>query len=475
MKLIKKQHLAVAIILSLLVLMFTGCKPTFKYSGIEELSYVVQTEEDLAHLDEYPDVKKLNLSGSTLDQAQLGEWIAIHPWIEIIYTIPIGDQLVSCEATELTVPEGQSGYDELLQNLKYLPALEVLSLENTALTAEQITALEKEYRDLDIRYTMTLAGESVDGRVTSLDLSRLTSADVGAAAQQLPGFAALTDVTLTGSGLTPADVAQLVAAAPGINFQYSFELFGKTVSTTDTALEYQDTDIGNSGIDALRQALDIMPGCTYVKLENCGVDSDTLAELKQEYPNIVIAWRVPFGSRSLLTDMEALQIGADITDADTQVLQHFTQMKYLEVNNPKLTDFSFLASMPNLEAATLSKTLIDDLSPLSGCTKLEWLEIAECKLLDDLSVVKNLTSLRYLNISKTGITDLTPLKGLPLEYLMCLNSKVSTEQRMAVEADHPNALVRFGGGYNYGYGWWYMDYNKNPTEYYKKLCKIFGK
>lgn len=478
MKLVGKQHFAAIILTSLLGVLLAGCKPTPKYSGIESLEYVVETEADLIHLDEYPDLKRLDLSGSTLDHVVLGDWIAIHPWIDITYTIPIGDQLVSCEAVELTVPKDQSGCEELLQNLKYLPALKKLHLENTSLTAEQVAAIEDAYRDLEVSFTMELAGDSLDGRITSVDLSRLTAGDAETAARQLAGFPNLTDVYLSdadgASGLTPADVETLLQATPHIQYHYTFELFGKTVSTTDTALEFTDTDIGNHGVDILRQALDIMPGCTYLKLDNCGIDNDILAGLKQEYPGLVTAWRVDFGGQKLMTDIEALRIEEEITDADTGVLDYFTSLKYLIVDNGSLTDFSFLESMPLLEAVTLSKTKLSTLEPLSGCTQLQWLEIADCELLTDLSVAKNFTRLRYLNISNTGITDLSSLRELPLEYLMCLNSEMPTEQRLAAKSDHPNALVRFGSGYNYGYGWWYRDYNKNPTDYYEKLCKIFG-
>lgn len=468
-----------AIILSLLLLLaLSGCKPTLKNSGIEELTCVVETEGDLLRLDEYPDLKKLDLSGSTLDHVRLGEWIAIHPWIDITYTIPVGDQFVSCEATSLTVPKLQSSYEELLQNLKYLPALTEVHLEDTTLTVAQITDLRDTYRDLDITYTASLAGDVVSGDITAADLSQLTSADVEEVSCQLAKFPALAEVSLSDaqgrSNLAPADVAKLIQTAPEIRFLYSFDLFGKTVSSTDTALEYKDTEIGNSGVELLRQTLDIMPGCTRLTLDGCGIDSEVLAQLKLDYPNTTVGWRVDFAGKSLMTDTEALRIGKNVTDADTTVLQHFTEVKHLLVDNTKLTDFRFLAAMPQLESATMSKTQLTDLKVFSGCTELLWLEVAECRQLAELSGIENLSKLKYLNISGCfEIQDLSPLRNLPLENLMCLNSKVPPEERTAVTVDHPNALIRFGAGYNFGYGWYYADYSKTPTNYYEKLRKIF--
>lgn len=478
MKMTGKQLIAVLLLTALLTMLSTGCKPVHKYSGIEELNYVVETEKDLVHLDEYPDLKKLNLSGSTLDHVQLGDWIAIHPWIEIIYTIPIGNQLVSSEATEMTVAKGQSSFEELMQNLEYLPALTKIMLESTSLTPNQIVSLEKEYEDLDISYSVELANESLDGRITSVDLSHLTGADIATVVRQLPMFAYLTDVQLMDNSgeteLSFEDVKLLMQAAPDVHFHYSFELFGNTVTTLDTSLEYTDFPIGNDGIAQLRQALDIMPACSYLKLDNCGVDNDVMSQLRLDYPNTTMAWRVSLGKQSLLTDAEVLRFGREITDSDAHILNYFTEVKYLHIDGGKLEDYSFVQFMPHLESASLPKSQIHDLSPFSGCTNLQWLELAECRKIEDLSPLKDLPNLKYLNISSTSATDLSVLDNVPLENLMCLNSIVPPEQRTSAIAAHPNALVRFGPGYNFGYGWRYSDYNQTLSTYYEKLCKIFG-
>ena len=478
MKLIKKQHIAAWIVAALMITVFTGCQPKYKYSGISELSYIVETEQDLVHLDEYPDLKKLDLSGSTLDHVRLGEWIAIHPWIDITYSIPLGGQQYSSDTSEISLANTDANYEELMQNLRYLPELRRLSLHNPAMTPQQITQIEKEYEDVTITYTADLLGQTLDGRIEALDLSHVSGEEVPALIEQLNMFAYLTEVELTGesghSNLTPDQTKLLMEARPDIAFHYVFELFGKKVSTTEEKLEYANISIGNEGVEQLRQALHILPNCTYLKLDSCGIDEATLNQLQQDFPGVNIVRRISVGEKSLLTDVEVLKFGGELSDANCADLAYCSQVKHLYIDSGNLTDFSFIASMPLLESLTLSRTCISDLSPLAGCSNLVWLELGECDQLKDISPLKGLSNLKYLNISKTQVTDLTVLKDLPLEYLMCLNSQVPAEQRQAAESDHPDALVRFGGGYSYGYGWRFRDYNKNPTEYYETLCKIFG-
>lgn len=478
MKLTRNRLFSTALLLILLALIFTGCQFSRKNSGIEDLTIAVHTQEELAQLDEYPDLKTLDLTGSTLDTATIGEWVAIHPWIAITHTVSIGGQTVSNDITELSLAGENCDFEELVQNLDYLPHLTSLKLHNAPLTAEQISAIADEYEDVEISLTADLLGDCLDGYTTQLDLSSIASADVEAITQQLQLFPVLTDVELMdasgSSKLTLQDVELLMAAKPETQFHYHFDLFGKTISTTDTTIEFTDTAIGNEGVAQLREALDFLTGCTYLKLDNCGIDNEVLAALQADYPNVQVVWRVFLDNYSLLTDAESLRLTNTVTDENASVLQYCTSMKYLDLSPSRLSDFSFVSHMPQLEAATLSQTYISDLTPFAGCQNLQWLEVAECPKLEDLSPLKDLTNLKYLNISTTGVTDLSVLDDLPLENLMCLNSKVPSEDRTAAEEAHPDALVRFGAGYAYGYGWRFCDYNRTYTEYYEKLAKIFG-
>lgn len=478
MNLTQKHLFKAVLLLSVLALLFTGCKFTYKYSGIEQLHIAVSSEEELSQLDEYPDLTQLDLTGSTLDYDIIGEWAAIHPWIDILHTVPMGDQTVLSNVTELALENDSCSFEELMKNLDYLPELTSLSLHNTSLTTEQIAALIDEYDDVEVTYTADLLGQTLDGNSQQLDLSALTSADVQTAARQLQMFSALTDVELMDaqgeSRLTLEDVKLLMEANPGVTFHYTFDLFGKTVSAADTSIEFTDVSIGNSGVEQLRQALEIMSRCTYLKLDNCGIDNEIMAELQEDFSDMEVVWRVFIGNQSLMTDAETLYITYAINDENSDVLRYCPGIKYVDISRSGVTDLSFTAYMPELEALVLTSTRISDLSPLAGCTKLEWLELVGCSQVTDLSPLRDLPNLKYLNVSGTGVSDLSALENLPLQSLMCLNNRISADMKTTTEESHPDCLVRFGTGVATGYGWRYSDYSFTKSEYYEKLCKIFG-
>ena len=72
----------ILILVLALALCLAGCK-----SRTEELALVI-TEADFAQLEEYPNLKKLDLTGSTCYDA-IEDYIASHPEVEVTYTVAL--------------------------------------------------------------------------------------------------------------------------------------------------------------------------------------------------------------------------------------------------------------------------------------------------------------------------------------------------------------------------------------------------
>ena len=262
-------------------------------------------------------------------------------------------------------------------------------------------------------------------------------------------------------------------AIPAVRFNYVFKLFDQKVSLLSEELVFDTVEIGNDGIAAIREALDAMPNCSYVKLDSCGIDDDVMAQLRADYPDKQIVWRVFVGKYSILTDEEMLRMTFSIGDDDTSGLQYCNDVKYLDVNSSKITNISFMSHMPKLECVILTLTKVKDLSPLANCPNLTWLELANCSGVNDLSGISSLTGLKYLNISGTKVTDLNVLENVPLKRLKCAKSRLKESDLDSFALDHPDCSV-VNTGSVLGYGWRFDDYNqKIPFAYYTELQKIF--
>ena len=164
-------------------------------SGIESLSMVV-TEDTIRELDNYPNLRTLDLSGSTCYDTIL-EYMDAHPGVEVIYTVDLGGTTVSNQATSVRLEAGKYTYEALLEGLKYLPNLTSVSISAVNLTAEQVETLRSTYPDIPLEYTVSLLGQDISTDTATLTLPLLTDEQVTEACGKLGVLTGLTDVTLS--------------------------------------------------------------------------------------------------------------------------------------------------------------------------------------------------------------------------------------------------------------------------------------
>lgn len=443
---------------------------------VEELTVVLEAGE-MYTLEHYPNLKSVDLSGSTCYDAILS-YMQKHPEVAVTYTVDLGGTAVQGSAVDATLETGGFSYETLLENLQYLPKLVRVNLPDVELNTQQINALVAAYPEVSLHYTVQLLGESYDSSITELDLSAMDASQTEDTASKLGLLTNLTSVKLSNS-LSMEDVAQLQDACPNAVFQYSFTLFGKTISTTDTEVEFKDQTIGNDGEDQIRQALDILDICQRFVLDDCGIDYEILAQIREDYrdgPKVV--WRVRFGvgnRYTTLTDDEVIRAVENVTDSTCGPMKYLEDVKHMDLgHNDTLTDLSFVGYMPNLETLIASGCSVSDLSGFENCKKLLWLELAYCGKLKDITPLAGCESLAYLNLSYTGVSDYIPLDGLPLERFVCLSPKASKEERATFTSIHPEeqCLTVFYGQTNpYSYGWRYDDYGQTMFWYYKDIIR----
>ena len=450
--------------------------PTDPKESVEHLSVIMEAGE-LYTLDHYPNLKSVDLSGSTCYDAIL-DYMGKHPQIQVTFTIPLGSNQVSSQDTAITLPGGTFEYTALLENLQYLPNLAAISLPDIRLDAQQINTLLETYPHLTMEYTVELLGSNYDADTTNLDLSAMSSSQIDAVIPRLGLLTKLSTVTLSNS-LSLQEVALLQDANPHATFQYSFSLFGKTVSTTDEEVIYKNQSIGNEGEEKIRQALAVLDNCSRFVLDNCGLDYEVLAGIREDFrdgPKVV--WRVYYGVNgryNLLTDAETLRAVYNVTDDTCGPMKYCEDVKYMDIgHNEYLTDLSFIGYMPNIEVVIASGCAARELPGFENCKKLTWLELAYCYKLENIESLYGCESLRFLNLSFTKVSNYMPLDGLPLERFVCLSPKASTEEQNIFISIHPKPgciTVFYGYSNPYGYGWRYDDNGKTFNEYYKTVIR----
>ena len=400
------------------------------------------------------------------------------PNCQILWNVPFQGGKVSNDATRISIQNPSS--DDIWLLKTYFPKLKIID----ASACDNYTALEQlqeAFPDIDFSYTVDILGGEYESTTKELDLSALTGDTLEETAAQLGKLPDLETVELCDengdSGLTKEQAKQIIAAAPQAVFHYAFDFYGETLSTDMEEVVLKKKSIGDSGEEEVRLALDLLSNCKRFVLEDCGLSSDVLVKLREDYRNRTkVVWRVYFGNGTSLTDAEVVRSVYDLKDSNCSELQYLEDVKYADFGHDEyLNDSSFLSGMKSLEVLIISGSPIKDLSPLSQCKNLRILEIANCGYITDLSPLEDCESLEMLNISHTKATEgLSALEERNITHLTAVGgiwNKISQEDRDAFQEDHPDCWIVTSGN-EYGVGWRYED-KETKMEWYEKASEAF--
>lgn len=369
----------------------------------------------------------------------------------------------------------------------------LLSISVTAIADAEKGAKETE-KTLPV--SILIAGKKYSADTTELDLSSLTPENVRETAEQLRQLPMLRKVILsstdengnkTVSSLSFEDFKMLADAAPDASFSYCFELFHQLVSTdkTEEILFKRLTDVDDRAVDEIEKALPYLKGLKTLSFNRCTASNERLDTLRDSHPEINVRWVVSFAAFSAWSDTDRIWAMAGLYhDEDAVNLKYFHNLRYLDIGHNGLTKCDFLYEMPELEVLILAIGNLEDISPVSSLSRLEYLEICDTQV-TDLSPLSSCTTLEHLNLGGIPATDLSPLYGLKnLKRLYADNMfSIPELDRLNYEAEFrtllPHAEISFlmgpGGGVENGY-WRFSrgPYTGSYVERYALLREQFG-
>ena len=444
-------------------------------SNTAELTLQGFTQQDLDRMGYFTGLKTVTVTGCE-DYPLLEKLQAQLPLAKVEYTVNLGGSEHDHFAEALTLEEGSYTLEALTENLPHIPGVKTLSFPKTRLTAEALAGLRETFPEVSFSCTVELLGQELDGETTELDLSAVTGDQVEQVAAQLPLLGNLSSVQLS-SDLTMEQVKVLKDANPGVDFHYTFELLGKTFTTDDQEILFKNNwKLKDDVIPQLRLALDIMNNCNRLCMDNTGVTTAAMSQLREDYRGKTeIVWRVWFGEGgSALTDVEVLRVVYGLRDANCENLKYLEKVRYMDIGHSELLfNCDFVAYMPELEAAIIGGSHVSSLEPFANCPKLKFLEMGYCSRVTDLEPLRSCKELEMLNIFNTGVTDLSPIADLPLTHLCIKMTKVTEEDRLLYEETHPDCWVTYKGDVPYGEGWRTVEGN-TKTDWYIRISQAFG-
>ena len=402
-----------------------------------------------AALEALPNVQTVDLRASGLDSEASVTLREMKPEVDFLYDVMIQGSKLDADTKILELKaDSITDWDALAREIGYLKDLEGISVSG-AITTDQAAYLLEGAGSIPVSYAVSFKGHTVGSEDEEVDFSDLPSSDLGAIKAALTVLPKVKKVNLdprSGSSKWTLDEAdQLQQLREGLLVNYTTKQFGVTFSLADEVVVFSGKNLRKK-VEDLKALLPYLRNVKRVDMENCNIDNETMAALRDEFPQPKLVWRVTVGSYSVRTDAWMIRFSAGgsraLSDNDCKNLKYCREMKYLDLGHNKIHHMDgFVTYMPDLEVCIMFNPM-SNINGIEACPKLEFFECYSCNL-HDLSPLAACTELKHLDVCYNAITDITPLYGLTkLERLwISRNDGIPEEQFEKFHELVPNCVV----------------------------------
>lgn len=417
------------------------------YSLDAEEVAVALAAGETALLERLAGLRAAEVTGSA-DYEELAAYAAAHPDVELRFCEEVGGVTIAHDAVSLDLTAVP--LSELERVLAILPLLSDL---------EEVNLNRMEGAPVPDGADAILYADGAVGDTTPAPAPTPDPVAPAPTPTPYPTFA---------TALDWGQLRRLQQARPDVRFDYVFTYMGKTFSAADEAVDLSGLKVGNARVDEVRALAGYLTACRELTMERCNVGNEQMAALRDALPGMKVVWRVSFGKASSRTDATRIRLVKDgyrFSTKDLEPLRYCVDVELLDLGHNGLRNIEFVRYMPKLRVAILAIGYLEDLTPLEGCTQLEYLELFTNRI-SDLTPLAGLTSLRHLNLTYNRITDPSPLHALTgLERLWIGRTSFTDEQKAALQAALPGCEIDYGSAPT-GDGW-----RKHPR--YEQLREEF--
>ena len=414
-------------------------------SDAEDLEITALSLSDIPLFSCFPNLKSVDASGCADYEALLALRAAC-PALDLTAFVTVGGKAVPMDA-QRAVLRADTPLEELLETLPFLPELYRVSFAGGAVSYETQDALAAAFPGISFRWDVELLGRTASSAAKELSFagSSLSERDVHTLCENLFRFPSLERIDLTGCGLAGEQIAA-VRAASGAAVLYELTLFGRTVSTDASELDFSGIRMGLSDVAVIEDALGEFPLLEKVVMCDCGISNEDMAALNDRHENVRFVWRVYFSGFSLRTDdtnFIAARVRNDfpIYSNDLEVLKYCPDLQALDLGHKNITHLNFLRYVPHLKYLILVENDVNDITPIGELQELTYLEMfwTKCEDISTLQHCKALTDLNIAYIYCRPAKCLETLVNMPqLERLWYCGNNLDAGQLEELQAALPD-------------------------------------
>ncbi len=377
-------------------------------SRSSELTLSSISESDLPLFAYFDNLETVHAEGVS-EWEILSELEKRYPEVEISWGVTMNGKFYSAEIEELDLKEAVD-IRELNEKLAAFTKLDRVLLQNDGLSTDEMLYVQEKYPDVLFRFTAEEFGGRYLTTAETLDFSNNDSIDISRLIQIAPLFRSVKLIDFTGCGYSNDEMYEVMQAYPETDICWQFEIYGKEVSSLDEEIDFSEIQISDTS--EIEDALPYFKKLKKVDMSFCGIGNEEMDALNKRHDNVRFVWTVTLGkgktgttTYKLRTDatffISSLQLGEEnaykLYDNDLEPLKYCTDMEALDLGHNLLTHCDFCRYMPKLRFFIAAGTPIHDISGLSECKELYYLEL-QVSSISDLSPLLECKALRHLNI-----------------------------------------------------------------------------
>lgn len=404
------------------------------------------TDEDMQMLRYFPELQKIDASGCR-EYTKLANLRKMYPDLEVTYTFNIHGTEYPYDTKELTITALTDEDVAMLSGLSQLKTVDAQGCKDY----EQLLTLQQNMPELEVSYSVEILGKTYDNTTTELTFA---SPKVEELAKPLGYLTNLEKVHMTEPEGSPEVLKQLLETYPEVEITWDKTVLGRTFSSAAT--EYDFSKIPMESTDAVEEAMQYFPNAQKVIMSKCGLDNETMAAFREKMrPEYKVVWTVTVTGLSVRTDdtvFHAMGRKKCLIDEQSYDLVYCEDMIVVDIGHSYVKYIPWVEGMPNLKYLIIADNWIKDITPISSCKNLIYLELFMNKHLKDYSPLLGCTALQDLNLSET-YADPTPLAQMTwLKNLWVNNTGITKAERELLSESLPNTNIVFSG-YTTGNGW----------------------
>ena len=239
----------------------------------------------------------------------------------------------------------------------------------------QIAKLQEQYPQLAVSYAVPILGTDYPQDTAELTFEKLESARE--LLEQLMHLPKLEKVHLTEPEAPAQELKALLEAYPDLEITWEKTVLDQLHTSEETEFDLSGMTLEST--DPVEEAMAYFPNAQKVILSGCGLDNETLAafreKMRQDYK---VVWTVTVTGIEVRTDETIFHSSAHeiaLIDEQSYDLFYCEDMIVVDIGHSHVKYIEWVKGMPNLKYLILADNWIKDLTPISSCKNLIYLEL----------------------------------------------------------------------------------------------------